>query len=150
MSVDESSVDEEIEAMGITVAPGWEVYANSWRREGKRPARGDVHITMRAPGIAPCPYGITPPDHLFPSGLDIECQARASVDPKVMARSIIAALAVGALHEGLEWVMVDGQRLAEPHPDYNNNDPQVWDWLYDRMMRLISDYEKRWPAAEES
>lgn len=61
-----------------------------------------------------------------------------------VARDVVTAYAISEFHEGLEFVKVDGQRLAEPHPD--PGEEEHWAWLVRRMSRVTKDYCETWPV----
>ena len=121
-----------IEESGITIAPGWSAYESY------------DHVELSAPGIAPSPYH-PDRDELFPSGLSFELKAPFTSDH--IAEQLVAALAAGALHEGLEWILVEGRRLAEPHPPEENllGEDNLWDWLVGEIVTLVREYRKRYP-----
>lgn len=61
-----------------------------------------------------------------------------------VAVEIWAARAVSEFHEILEFIEVDGQRLAEPHPG-GWTETEMWAWLHECMSALATEYIKRYP-----
>jgi hypothetical protein len=125
----------KIEEAGVTLAPGWVAYENY------------DHVELSAPGIAPCPYD-PKREQLFPSGLAFDLEEPHT--PDHIAEQLVAALAVGALHEGIEWVHINGDRLAEPHPaDEHEESGGLWDWLMSEMVPIVQEYRKRYPLERD-
>jgi hypothetical protein len=46
----------------------------------------------------------------------------------------------------VEFVRLDGERLASPHPDPFED--EVWDWLARRVGRVARDYIVTFPSKE--
>lgn len=61
------------------------------------------------------------------------------------ARAVIAGTLAATFHEAIEWVTVDGQRVANPHPA---GDKQ-WEWVMERMLEIVDNYADKWPAPNE-
>jgi hypothetical protein len=119
-----------IEDLKITVAPTWSAQQTQ------------NHMDLETPGLATSPYDDGHGDDIFPGGLSF--QFAEPYTPDHVAEQIVAALAASGLHEGLEWVMIDGERLAEPHP---MNEDEMWDWLMERMTALVQEYRERYSSA---
>jgi len=62
-----------------------------------------------------------------------------------VALDAITAVAVRALHEGFEWVKVDGQRMATPHPE-GDAEEESWQFLTDAIGKVVKEYAERWPV----
>lgn len=75
---------------------------------------------------------------------------RGGVDTAIDAARHVAAAALAAtLHEALEWVTVDGRRLADPHPSIGHGEGEdQWTWMLDRMLDVLDEYEAKWPASD--
>lgn len=59
-----------------------------------------------------------------------------------LAISLATCRAVSEFHETLEWVMVNGERLADGHPE---DEGEMWDWLADKIRNLYLEYIERYP-----
>jgi hypothetical protein len=56
-----------------------------------------------------------------------------------LAQNLVAAKMFEALHEGLEWIRVDGERLADPHPeDYASMEKEVFTQCLEVVRRYLS------------
>lgn len=137
---------EDLAAAGVTLAPGWDV-------EICPPTRNDryAHITIHTLGIAPEAYDTptaalwgTDERGLFPGGLAADVPGPHT--PESWAVHLVASLAVAGLHEALEWVKVDGRRLADPHPQ---DEEEMWEWVIRQATCLVRDYMNRYPAEGE-
>lgn len=84
----------------------------------------------------------------FPHGIDLEVPEQLD-SPAAVARALTIADISQHVHETLEWVKVDGRRLADPHPGGDSEDA-MWDWLTEQVADLIDAYAARWPAADVS
>jgi len=62
-----------------------------------------------------------------------------------VALDAITAVAVRAPHEGFEWVKVDGQRMATPHPE-GDAEEESWQLLTDAIGKAVKEYAERWPV----
>ena len=59
---------------------------------------------------------------------------------------MVAADVVDRFHEAIEFIAVDGKRLAEPHPDPANGDSEAMEWMADHFLALVKDYARRYPV----
>lgn len=82
------------------------------------------------------------PRDTFPHGISLEF-GRDITAPEDTAHALVVADTIQAFHEALEWVTVDGQRLADPHPEREDD---MWDWLVTQISRVAHEYAQRWPA----
>lgn len=62
-----------------------------------------------------------------------------------VALDLAATVLVNTMHEVIEFVRADGTRLANPHPRQEDQ----WEWMHNRMRRVLTDYRKRWPIVED-
>jgi hypothetical protein len=60
-----------------------------------------------------------------------------------LAVDIMTALTVRAFHEAVEWVKVDGLRLANPHPEATD---YMWEWLASRLREVVEEYINAFPG----
>lgn len=67
---------------------------------------------------------------------------------RTLAEVYATVVAVDALHEAFEWVKVDGERIAEPHPGGPLSGPEwaMWDWLASGALDVVTEYQRRWPV----
>lgn len=64
-----------------------------------------------------------------------------------VAAQLIAAEALWAFHDGLEFVHIDGEQFANPHPGYlEEADSEMFGWLLGKMTDLVEEYAKRYPT----
>ena len=77
----------------------------------------------------------------FPDGIRLEIDPPQSEMEVAMACWV--AKAVSDFHEAMEFTMLDGKRLADPHPA--GHEEEMWGWLYARMHALAWEYVRRWP-----
>jgi len=79
----------------------------------------------------------------FPNGISLDVPKRESeID---IAIDLWAARATSEFHEILEFMQLNGERLAIPHP---KPEEEMWKWVYGRMRRLAVDYMKRYPIED--
>jgi hypothetical protein len=80
----------------------------------------------------------------------INLEFKRSRTPRQLAENVVVALVVQQLHEALEWVKVDGERLADPHPENRDEDPadldELWNTLCSDVRRVLRRYARRYPA----
>jgi hypothetical protein len=101
---------------------------------------GDTYLELTSDFRRPNAY---PGDRAtFPHGISLDFKHDLT-DPHTLARAFVVAETIQALHEALEWVTVDGHRIADPHPV---DEDHVWDWLVTEVGRLVDTYAQRWPA----
>lgn len=62
--------------------------------------------------------------------------------PEQLAVVATAAVVVNELHEAMEFVKVDGDRVFNPHP-YGD---EQWEWMQRRVERLLADYRRTFPT----
>lgn len=62
------------------------------------------------------------------------------------AKELIAMMALWGFHEALEFIKLDGERLANPHPEYaGDGDEEMFDWLKGKMLEVLEEYMQRYP-----
>ena len=58
-----------------------------------------------------------------------------------LAIDIIASQMVKGFHEGLEWITIDGKRLAPPHPeDFNKVQSEIGEYC----RKLVTEYVNKY------
>lgn len=124
--------------MTVTVAPNWWYEIHDYSQPG---------LSLHQPGIAPdsAPDSLHDEEEMFPGGVSnlyITRRVSDGRDDHGLAVELVTLTALAALHEGLEWVRVDGEQLAEPHPV---NESEMWEWLQRRVRRVVKDYIKTFP-----
>ncbi len=118
----------------IGLLPGW-----TWEGEA-----GDVDglITpwfLRAPAARPDACDPTEPD----GWAEMSISDTPAQDGNLsLAAALFALILVDTFHELTEFVTVDGQRIAESHPEGGEN----WEWMYDQLRRVVDRYVERWPG----
>jgi hypothetical protein len=121
----------------VTVAPGWKAGTAIWSDEL-------TTLSVDLPPWAPDAYH--PSDTLFPGGIyDLEIDPEAATDPHRLAVEIVTLIGLTAVHEALEWVRVDGLRLADPHPD---DDGPSWDTIRDAVRIGVLAHIAKFPTPE--
>lgn len=85
-------------------------------------------------------------DFGFPNGISLDTPERKT--ELAIAIDLWAARAVSEFHEILEFTLLDGERLADPHPGGVDSpeEGEMWEWLFNRVRRLATDYIRRYPA----
>lgn len=68
-----------------------------------------------------------------------------SADPVSVARDLAATVLVNAMHEVLEFVQIDGKRIANPHPVHE----EQWESMHEWMRMAIDAYAESWPREED-
>lgn len=63
-------------------------------------------------------------------------------DGKSVGKHLVAAFLTNALHELIEFVRVDGERLAAPHPPQEDQWAPTHEW----MLMVVEAYIEGWPV----
>lgn len=76
-----------------------------------------------------------------PNGLDLDLDGLYEEDPHLA--SMITYI-VDQAHEALEWIKMDGERFADPHP--SGADEMGWNILIHHAREMMTEYRKAFPA----
>lgn len=108
-----------------------------------------THLSLRSSFRRPNAYADTVPGApgSFPHGIELEF-GRDLRDPVELAKALVVAETTQAFHEALEWVTVDGRRVADPHPQGDDGAEryEMWDWLRAQLDDVLGRYRERYPA----
>lgn len=97
----------------------------------------------------------------FPNSVTVETPVRDN--DRDIALDFIAISLAQHLHELLEWVQVDGKRIALPHPENSMVTDLIpdrdangkidawgyWDWSITKMRSVVNAYCRRYPPSKE-
>lgn len=119
---------------------------------------GSGHLTLHSDVRRPNAYlDGTPEDHhrrkWQQQSLSLEFGEQLERgDPHRVARALIVTETIQALHEAMEWVTVDGRRLADPHPvtEDGREDNAMWDWLVEQVGGVLDAYAARYPLPADA
>ncbi len=98
----------------------------------------------------PNPYynGDTCKRESFPNSITLYSPKRETA--REVAIDFIACLMVQEMHEGLEWTTVDGERLAETHPEFHGGDFKYWDEMREDLTKVVKRYIRKHPLKRTS
>lgn len=108
------------------------------------------------------PNSANPDGPLFPNRVGADLPMRES--DRDFALDYIALSLAQHLHELLEWVTVDGKKLAIAHPEDDmwdelipdrdaddNSDPYgYWNWSTEKMRSVVNAYCRRYPVSKRA
>ena len=118
----------------MTVAPGWRAEATV---QGEH-----LNVFVAIPGIAPPVKG--DPEDVFPGSTSVLIDHQASATEYAVA--IVATIAMISMHDAIEWVRVDGERLATPHHTDPNCDTQLWQDTFIELCTVVRSVMERSPS----